>query len=308
MHAVIAGASGLIGTALTDSLRADGHRVTRLVRRDARAADESPWDPAEGRLDEDVIASADAVVCLSGASIGDKRLTDSYAKVVLQSRLQTAGLLARTIAATGVKRYLQASSLGYYGARGEERLHERSRPGNGLLADITVQWEQAANPAVLAGAQVQWLRTGLVLAPHGGFAERLLPLIRCGLVRTLGPGRQWHSWITLHDEVRAIRALLESSHEGPANLCSPAPARDREMIRALAQAAGRWRLIPVPAWAMRLAAGPAAEDLLGSQHVTPEALAGAGFSWDHPDIDAAAAWVMAGAAPARPSSPAPPST
>ena len=292
MRAVVAGSSGLIGTALVPALEEAGYDVVRLVRRPARHSGESEWDPAEGRLDTALISSADLVVNLAGASIGARRLTPSYAKVVLASRLETTGLLARAMAEAGGGRLVQASAMGYFGVRGETELHERSHPGSGVLPEITIAWEQAANPAVLAGVGVQWLRTGLVMAPTGGLAQRLLPLIRLGLLRTLGSGRQWMSWITLDDAIRAIVFLAGSDHLGPVNVVAPQPVRNADFIAALARAANRPRLFPVPAAILRLAVGPAADDLLGSQKGTPGVLTRLGFSWNHPDIDSAADWVL----------------
>jgi len=292
MRAVVAGSSGLIGTALVPALEAAGYEVVRLVRREVRNLGESEWAPEAGVIDAALVRRADLVVNLAGASIGARRLTKSYAKVVLDSRLETTGLLARTMAETGRGRLIQASAMGYYGVRGEAELHERSHPGSGTLPEITIAWEKAANPAVLAGVAVQWLRTGLVIAPTGGLARRLLPLIRLGLVRSLGSGTQWMSWISLDDAVRAIVFLAQSDHTGPVNLVAPLPARNSELIAALARAGRRPRLFPVPAPILRLVVGPAADDLLGSQRARPGVLTRLGFSWNHPDIQSAANWVL----------------
>ncbi len=291
MRAVVAGSSGLIGTALIPALEASGYEVVRLVRRKAGAG-ESEWHPESGVIDADMLKGADLVVNLAGASIGARRLTKSYAKVVLDSRLETTGLLARTMAEAGRGRLIQASAMGYFGVRGEAELHERSHPGSGTLPEITIAWEKAANPAVLAGVHVQWLRTGLVVAPTGGLAKRLLPLIRLGLVRSLGSGKQWMSWISLDDAVRAIVFLAATDHVGPVNLVAPLPARNAQLIAALAHAAHRPRLFPVPAPILRLVVGPAADDLLGSQKALPEVLRRLGFRWNHPDIQSAADWVL----------------
>lgn len=295
MLVVIGGASGLIGTALQESLRADGHEVICLVRREASGDHESTWDPQAGVIDAGLIHRADVVVNLAGASIGDKRLTDKYKHVVLQSRLETTGLIASTMALAGTGTLIQASAMGYYGDRGDEHLTERSPAGSTFLADIVTQWEAASTPAANAGVRVVLLRSGLILAPHGGFAERLLPLIKWGLLRSLGSGDAWHSWITLHDHIRAVRFLMDGAHAGAVNMISPAPVRNRELIRALAHAAGKRRLFPVPAWALRIAIGPAIEDLLSSQKASPEVLAELGFEWDHADVATAAPWVVDGA-------------
>ncbi|MFW7415793.1 TIGR01777 family oxidoreductase [Demequina sp. SO4-18] len=300
MRVVIAGSSGLIGTALKESLRADGHDVVALVRREARGPQESSWDPASGEVDRDVLASSDVVINLAGASIGAKRLTDSHADLVLQSRLDSTGTLVRALSAASYGgMLLQGSAMGYYGDRGEDHLTERSGPGDTLLASIVTQWEAAAQPAIDAGIRTVVVRTGLVLAPHGGFAERLIPLVKRGLLRSLGKGTAWHSWITLEDHIRALRFLIDSDHEGPANVIAPIAVRDRDLIRAMSNAAGKSPGLPVPAWALRIAIGRAIEDLLSSQLATPGVLKRLDFAWRHPEIAGAAEWVMteAGHAP-----------
>jgi len=305
MRVAITGASGLIGTALSASLRADGHEVLALVRREARA-NESRWDPAKGIIDAAALLACDAVVNLAGASIGDKRLTAAYKRVVRQSRTDGTNLIATTLAEGGWKGVLmQGSAMGFYGDRGDEVLTERSKAGTTFLSEIVLAWEASAKPAVDAGIRTVFTRTGLVLAPHGGFAERLLPLVRRGLLRRFGSGREFHAWITLEDQVRATRFLLESSdHGGPANIVAPSATRDQELIAALARAAGKPATFPVPSWAMKLAAGDAAVDLLTSQNAEAGVLSRLGFSWNQPTIDAAAQWVMAGAGFAPPATPA----
>jgi uncharacterized protein (TIGR01777 family) len=300
----ITGASGLIGSALSASLRADGHEVLALVRREARAG-ESRWDPAKGVIDAKALLAADAVVNLAGASIGDKRLTNAYKRVVRQSRTDATSLIVTTLVDGkwgGV--LMQGSAMGFYGDRGEEVLTERAGAGKTFLSDIVLAWEASAKPAVDAGIRTVFTRTGLVLAPHGGFAERLLPLVRRGLLRRFASGREFHAWITLEGQVRATRFLIESDHAGPANIVAPHATRDRELIRALATAAGKGAAFPVPAWAMKLGAGEAAVDLLTSQNAQPGVLSRLGFEWHHPTIDGAARWVMAGAGFAPPATPA----
>ncbi|WNM25657.1 TIGR01777 family oxidoreductase [Demequina capsici] len=293
MRVVISGASGLIGTALSASLREGGHSVVALVRRQARSADESSWAPAAGTIDLDVIASADAIVNLAGASIGARRLTSSYQQVVRQSRVDSTSTIARAIVqAKPDAVLLQGSAMGYYGSRGEEPLSERSSSGQTFLASICRDWEAAAVPAQDAGARVVYLRTGLVLAPHGGFAERLLPLVRRGLISSLGSGRAWHSWISLQDAIRALEFHLTSGHHGASNVIAPVAVRDRPLITALCEAMGTSPGLSVPAWAMRLAVGPAADDLLNSQLASPGVLNRLGFTWDHAQIDAAARWIV----------------
>ena len=302
MLVAITGASGLIGTALSASLRADGHEVLALVRREARAG-ESQWDPARGVIDAQALLAADAVVNLAGASIGDKRMTPAYKRVVLKSRTDATGLIATTLADGGWNGVLmQGSAMGYYGDRASEVLAENAGPGATFLSEIVLAWEASAQPAIDAGIRTVFTRTGLVLAPHGGFAERLLPLVRRGLLRNFGSGREYHAWITLEDQVRATRFLIESDHDGPANVVAPHATRDKELIAALANAAGKGTLFPVPAWAMKVAAGDAAVDLLTSQNAQPGVLTDLGFEWHHPRIDGAARYVMVGAGFAPPTS------
>ena len=293
MRVVISGSSGLIGTALTHSLHEGSHDVVALVRRSARGEHESQWDPAAGVVDRDVIASADVVVNLAGASIGDRRLTSSYARVVRGSRVDSTATLVEAMPPGFAGTLIQGSAMGFYGDRGEQPLTEDSGPGSTLLADIVSDWEAAAQPARDAGIRTVTVRTGLILAPHGGFAERLLPLVTRGLLRSLGPGDAWHAWITLEDHIRALRFLIDGDYAGPVNAIAPHPARDAALIRALAEAAGRRPGFRVPSAVLQAAVGPAVEDLLSSQRATPEVLTRLGFEWRHPTIEAAARWVMA---------------
>jgi len=292
MRVVISGASGLIGTALSESLRADGHEVIALVRREARTQQESAWSPSTHHVDEGVIASADAVVNLAGASIGARRLTRAYKREVLASRVDATTTLATAIAAADAPaRLIQASSMGYYGARGDDELTEQSQPGSGFLAEVCQAWEAASEPASRAGSQVIFARTGLVLAGHGGFAERLVPLARRGLIGGFGNGRAFQSWITLHDHIRAMRLLLTADIEGPVNVIAPEAARDGDLVRSLSAAFGRRPGLRVPRWALHLVIGEAANDLLASQRGIPTVLTAAGFAWDHATLASACAYV-----------------
>lgn len=294
MRVVVSGSSGLIGTALCASLRADGHEVVALVRREARGDGESRWDPAAGTIDVSVIEAADVVVNLAGASIGDKRLTESYQEVVLASRVDSTTTIARAIAASGAAgdiALLQGSSMGYYGDRGTEPLTERMTPGTGVLADISLAWEGSAELAVAAGARVVYLRTGLVLAAQGGFAARLLPLAKRGLIGALGDGRAHKSWISLADEVRAIRFLIDSEHAGPANLVAPRAVSGTGLVAAIAEAYGKRPGPRVPAWLLHAVVGPAIDDLLSFQNGVPGVLTRLGFEWQHPTIADAAAYI-----------------
>ncbi len=292
MRVVISGSSGLIGSALKESLRADGHTPIALVRRAARSEHESAWDPADHTIDLDVIASADVVVNLAGASIGSKRLTEGYKTVVKQSRVDSTTTIATAIAQANPEVILlQGSSMGYYGDQGTRELTEDAPTGDGFLAEVCQAWEGAAQPAVDAGAPVAYLRTGLVLTGHGGFAKRLLPYAKRGLVGSLGSREALQSWITLHDHVRGLRLLMDKAYSGPVNMVGATPATMAEIIAAIAHAFGSRPGLPVPGWALRIAIGEAAEDLLNSQAGVPGVLNALGFTWTHPTIDEAARYV-----------------
>lgn len=300
---VVAGGSGLIGSALIPALRARGFLVRQLVRRPARAPDEVTWNPAAGQLPIGALDGVDAVINLAGVGAGDHRWTRSYRELILTSRVSTTGLIARTLAkaqppgsptsrSTPARPVLiQASATGFYGDRGDEVLTEASAPGHGFLADVVRAWEAAADPARQGGIRVVTVRSGIVLAHGGGALGRLLPLLRLGVAGPLGSGRQFWSWITLPDEVRGILHLLEADVAGPVNLTAPAPARNRDLTRALGAAFHRPTVLPVPGFAVKLAVGGFAAEILSSQRVHPKALEASGFTYEHPTIDAAATWL-----------------
>lgn len=291
MRVVVAGSHGLIGSALVGHLLAGGHDVVRLVRGTPAAGDQAPWDPDRGTLDPAVLADADAVVNLAGVNAGSRPLTPARRRAVVSSRLRTTTLLATTLAEHGGARVLlQGSAVGAYGDRGDDELTEAEPLGHTFFADLVRRWEAATAPAEEAGVRVAHLRSGIVLAPHGGALGRLLPLVRLGLGGRLGSGRQFWSWITLHDEVRAIEHLLGADVHGPVNLVARAD-RNADVVAALASALNRPAAVAVPAFALRLVLGDFAQEVLGSARVVPAALAASGFAPDQPDLAAAAAWV-----------------
>ena len=288
MEVVLAGASGLIGSALAQSLRADGHRVKTLVRRTVRGEDVDNWDPDQGLLDPNFLSGADAVVCLSGAGVGDHRWTDEYKRVIRQSRVDSVGTIARSLAEYGGPRVLlAASAVGYYGDTGDREVVEESPAGDSFLSRVCLDWEAAAEPARAAGVRVTHLRTGLVLAPGAGLLRRLTPIVRAGLGGKLGNGRQFMPWITLTDEVAAIRFLLDHELAGPVNLTGPKPVRNAEFTRKLGQLLHRPTAFRVPGIAARVALGQFAEDVLTGQRALPKRLLDAGFTFQHRDLDAA---------------------
>ena len=291
MKVVVTGSTGLIGTALVGNLHGDGHDVVRLVRREPRAADERRWDPSSGGLDPDALAGADVVVHLAGAGIGDKRWTDDYRRTVLRSRVDGTTTIAKAVAAVdGNKPVLLAgSAVGYYGNTGEDIADETAPKGDGFLADVVDQWEQAAAPAVDAGARVVHMRTGVVLSADGGALGKVLPLFKLGLGGRLGSGLQWFSWIALPDHIAATRFLMERDDiSGPVNVTAPEPVRNRDYTKAIARAVHRPALAPAPAIALRAALGEFADEgVLVSQRVIPARLEAAGFAFGYDDVDAA---------------------
>ncbi|MDT4891838.1 MAG: uncharacterized protein QOE97_873 [Pseudonocardiales bacterium] len=294
MRVVLAGASGLIGRALTQSLRSDGHAVLALVRRAPSGPDEARWRPEAGQLDAETLTGADAVVCLSGAGVGDHRWTDSYKDTLLRSRIDTVGTLARTLAKVdGRTTFVSASAVGYYGDTGDREVDERSGPGRGFLADLCVRWEAATQPAELAGLRVAHLRSGLVLERSGGLLGRLRPIVLAGAGGRLGTGRQFMPWISLADEVRAIRFVLESELTGPVNLTGPHPVRNAEFVTVLAGLLHRPALVPAPAFALRVTLGEFASEVLGGQRAVPSKLTAAGFRHEHADLVTALTWALA---------------
>lgn len=294
MKIAVTGASGLVGTPLLRRLRTDGHDVVQLVRREPRQPGEARWDPSAGTIEPGALDGVDAAVNLSGAGVADKRWTDEYKRTILSSRVDSTRTLAAALAGLDPAPtvLLNASAVGYYGDRGEELLTEESAPGDGFLADVCVDWEAATLPAQEAGIRTVHLRTGIVLTPKGGAFGRQLPLFRLGLGGPLGRGRMWWPWITLEDQLAAIRFLLESDLSGPVNLTGPGPTRQVDVARALGAALHRPALLPVPPPALHAVLGEFADDVLASQHALSSRLLDAGFTFRHPDIAAACAWVV----------------
>jgi len=290
MRVIISGASGLIGSALAGSLEADGHDVVRLVRR-AAGVGEIHWDPASGVLEASALAGTDAVVHLAGAGIGDRRWSEAYKREILDSRVRGTALLAERIAACDERPpvLLSGSAIGIYGPSDGRDLDESSPTSTDFLADVCRQWEQATAPAEAAGVRVVHLRTGIVLTPRGGALAKMLPLFRVGLGGRFGNGRQWQSWISLDDEVGAIRHLLTSSLRGAVNLTAPTPVTNAEFARTLGRVLSRPTLFPVPPIGPRLLLGRELADalLFTGQKVLPTALDSDGYGFAHTDLESA---------------------
>ncbi|GAA2842988.1 hypothetical protein FB468_0886 [Leucobacter komagatae] len=281
---VIAGSSGLVGSALVESLRADGIDVTRLVRRQPTASGEVRWYPGELPLDPSVLAGARAVVNLNGASIGKLPWGRNYREELRASRLTPTRTIAAAVHALGTDAplFVSASAVGFYGNRPGEVLTERSCRGDTFLAALSADWESAALTAGEA-ARVALLRTAPIIHRQG-VLKPLVLLTRFGLSGPLGGGAQVWPWISLADEVRAIRHIIDRGLTGPVNLSGPSPATANELGRAISAELHRPYLLPAPAWALRLGLGSDAADslLLSDADVRPEALLASGFEFTHP--------------------------
>ena len=290
MRVVIAGSSGLVGTALVPLLRQGGHDVVRLVRHRPTAPDERGWDPPAGRVDDDALDGADAVVNLCGVGIGDKRWTGEYKQQLRDSRLVPTDLLAATVAERGVPVLLNASGANYYGNTGDRTVDETGTAGRGFLAGLCRDWEAGTTAAQDAGARVVITRNGAVISPSGGLMGRLRPTFALGLGGRLGSGRQYLPWISLEDAVGIIRfALEQESVHGPVNVVGPNAATNAEFTRALGEALHRPAVLVVPSFALKIAQGHelAEELVLAGPRVRPAVLEEHGYPFAHPTIGAA---------------------
>ncbi|MGW7379413.1 TIGR01777 family oxidoreductase [Streptomyces sp. NPDC054794] len=284
----VAGASGLIGSALVRSLAADGHEVVRLVRHGQHGPDEVCWDPEGQYVDAAGLVGCDAVVNLAGAGVGDRRWTDAYKKQIRDSRVLGTAALAEAVAALEEppRVFVNGSAIGIYGDTGDRAVDEETPPGDGFLPSVCVEWEEAAAPVQEAGVRTVFVRTGLVVARQGGAWGRLFPLFRAGLGGRLGDGRQYWSYVALHDEVAAIRHLLETDGlSGPFNVTAPQPLTNREITEAMGRVLNRPTLFSVPAPVLRTVLGEMAGDVLGSQRVLPTRLLESGFTFAFPTAE-----------------------
>ena len=283
----VTGSSGLIGSALVGHLKEQGYEVQRLVRRKATTSEEISWDPAAGTVDLDALEGVYGVIHLAGAGVGDKRWTKSYRATILNSRLLGTTAIAHAVEKIKPSVFISASAIGYYGETGNRAVTETDRVGDDFLATVCREWEAAAD---LAGSvRTVKIRTGLVLDPVGGALGRMLPLFRLGVGGKLGSGKQWWSWITLHDEINAITHLLNSSISGPVNLTSPFPVTNQEFTGTLARSLHRPALFPVPGFALKVALGGFSTEILGSKKVLPSVLSEDGFAFDYPHLTGALA-------------------
>jgi uncharacterized protein len=292
MKVAVTGSSGLIGTRLVAALRADGHEVLRLVRRTPRTADEHRWDPQHRRIDPALLSDVDAVVNLAGTPIRPRPFTAGYKERLRSSRLDSTITVSEALAAAatadpGRRRVLlSASAVGYYGDTGDRPVQEDAPPGSDFLARLCVDWEAATRAAEDAGVRVVHLRTGLVVGRDAMLVRILGLVFRAGLGGRMGSGRQYWPWISLDDEVDAMRFLLTADVSGPVNLTGPAPVTNAEFVRRLAAAVHRPAVLPVPGPVLSLALGEfGRSSVLAGQRAVPAALERAGYQWTHRDLD-----------------------
>jgi uncharacterized protein len=289
MRILISGASGLVGTAATIALRADGHEMAHFVRPGGSvSAGDVRWDPAAGNVDCGPMEGVGAIIHLAGAGIGDARWTEARKGTLRGSRADSTRILVDAISKLRRRPrvLLAASATGYYGDRGDEVLTEASAGGSGFLAALARDWESEGLKAEALGVRTVLLRFGMILSSRGGALPRIVPPFKFGLAGRLGNGRQWMSWIALDDVLGVIRALLaDEQFSGPVNVVSPNPVRNAEFTRLLAGTLHRPAIFPAPALALRLALGEmAGELLLASQRAVPQKLVAAGYVFRFPEL------------------------
>jgi uncharacterized protein len=294
MRILISGSSGLIGNAISEALRGEGHTVVRLVRPAGAARKQSgdaTWDHVAGTFDAAATEGADAVVHLAGASIAAGRWAAARKQLLRASRIDATRHLVQSLAALArpPRIFIGASAIGYFGDRGDESLDETSAPGSDFLATLTQEWEREEAAAASFGARVVSTRFGIVLAGNGGALPRMVTPFKLGAGGRLGSGRQWMSWIALRDVVGIVKfALANTALSGPVDAVSPEPVRNSEFTRALAEVLHRPAIFPAPAFALRLALGEMADALLlSSQRVFPRRLQEAGYAFAQTDLRSA---------------------
>ena len=296
MKALISGSTGLIGTALVRSLEASGHSVARLTRpTSASVPNAIPWDPASGSLDARQLEGFDAVIHLSGENVASRRWSADQKARIRDSRVNSTALLANALARLDnpPEVFACASATGYYGDRADQILTEDSAPGSDFLANVGVEWEDAAVPASDVGIRVATMRTSVVLTAAGGMVSTVAPIFRLGLGGRLGSGRQYLSWISRQDIIRAMHWILEHDDlSGPVNLCSPNPVTNSDFTRTMGRVLRRPALFPVPRLALRITQGEIADMLLASVRATPAKLTATGFQFHHQNLEDALHWAL----------------
>jgi uncharacterized protein (TIGR01777 family) len=296
MRVLISGASGLVGTELQSQLLALGHTPVVLVRGEATKPNEVHWNPATGELDHTVLEDIDAIVNMAGATTGKLPWTKKYKKELIESRINSTKTLVQAMAkvTNKPKVLVSGSASGIYGDSDDALLNETAPRGEGFLADLATAWEREAMKAP-SGVRVVLARTTMVLSREKGALGRLLPILRAGVGGKLGNGKQWWAWISLPDEARAIIHLINTpTASGPYNLTAPEPATCKQLVKELGKALGKPTIIPVPAFALKLAFREGAQELLlCSQKMSADRLLATGFEFKHPTLKGACEWVVA---------------
>ncbi|MEY2778447.1 MAG: hypothetical protein RL008_543 [Actinomycetota bacterium] len=287
MKLVITGSSGLIGSALVREAERNQIEVVKLVRRAPKDKSEVQWDPNRAILDLEAIEKSTAIVHLAGAGVGDRRWTKKYKKEILNSRVKTTETLANAIVNLRYPPsvFVSGSAMGYYGDTGDLAVDENASLGDGFLSDVVFNWEYAAQRVRNNNIRVVHPRTGLVMSKRGGLLRKVLPLFRLGLGGKLGNGKQYWSYISLEDEIRAIFKLIDDVRlTGGVNLTNPNPVTNLEFTKALSSVVNKPAFFHVPAIALKMALGEFSVEVLGSSRVLPSKLKAAGFKFNHSDI------------------------
>lgn len=296
MKVLITGATGFVGSPLVDLFTKSGDAVVRISRRAVPGKDSIQWDPAAGKLEATPLEGSDAVIHLAGENIAAGRWTAAQKARIRDSRVLGTRLLAESLARLSRRPrvLVSASAIGYYGNRGDERLNENSGPGTGFLPEVCREWEAAAKPAADGGIRVVHLRVGLVLAPAGGALAKMLPPFQMGVGGIIGDGQQYMSWIALDDLLGVIRhAVVTGSMAGPVNAVAPQAVTNREFTKTLGQVLGRPTILPLPAFAARLAFGEMADGLLlSSSRVEPRNLLASGYVFRYPELEGALRFLL----------------
>ncbi len=287
MKIVVSGSSGLIGSAFVREALKNNHEVIKLVRRAPQSPDESQWDPIKGTMDASVLQKTGAVVHLAAAGVGDHRWTKKYKKEILDSRVKSTQTLANAI--TSINNppsvFVSASAMGFYGDTGDQAVDENTGLGEGFLADVVFNWEYAAQKVRDNGIRVVHPRSGLVMSKRGGLLKKLIPFFKLGIGGQLGNGKQYMSYISLEDEVRALFHLIDDVRlTNGVNLTTPNPVTNKEFTKAFASVLNRPALMRVPAIALKIAFGEFSIEALGSNRVLPSKLSASGFVFNNPDI------------------------
>jgi uncharacterized protein (TIGR01777 family) len=296
MRVLISGSSGFIGSALVSHLRSSGYSVVRLVRSTTPAEDGAlGWDPANGTIDSSRLDGFDAAIHLGGENMTSRRWSPTQKELIHNSRINSTRLLADALKSVPnpPSVFLCASASGFYGDRGDRLLTESDGPGTDFLSNSTLAWERATDGIANAGIRVCNFRFGLALSASGGLLDRLVPIFRFGLGGRLASGRQYMSWISKQDGVRAIEHVLsDNSISGPVNMSSPNPVSNIDFTAALGKALRRPAFFFVPEIALRITQGEVTDAVLASVRMQPDVLINSGFEFDHPDLKSALDWAL----------------